>query len=616
MVTPVQASASCSAVNSGAFNLANTTLGASSSSILFGWFVGEQITLTLSSSDGNSRSDGFYHGSTFAAGTFGPLQTVTVPATGNVQITHTVVSSDLTNGIAVDPENNDSVSATCTPAPGPAVTGISPNTGPGGGGTSVTITGMGFVNVSTVSFGPNGATLTVNSATQITATAPAGSGTVDVTVTTTVGTSPTSSADQYTYTAVPTVTSVSPSVGRTAGGTIVTISGTNLNGATTVSFGGVSATINTDSATSITATSPAHSSGTVDVTVTTPGGTSATSAADKFSYFAPPTVTAISPTSGVTTGGTTVTITGANLNGATAVSFGGVAATINTDATNSITATSPAHSAGIVDVTVTTPGGISATSAADQFTYGVYRTWVSAMSGNDSNPCTINSPCLTFTGALANTIAGGEINVLSPGDYGPVTVTKAISIYNNSVGEGGLLASGANGNNSVGEGRLLASGANGIVIQAGAKDTVTLVGLDIDGLGSGSDGVQVLSAGEVQVLKCKIHDFTGNGVNMNSDVANSRVFIKDSIITKNVTGVAIQGNGVVNGGSIVNTVVDANTTNALLVNGAGNAVGVIQSLFTASPNGINLMNGGLAISIGQQNVVTGAGAFSSTVAYK
>jgi hypothetical protein len=75
-------------------------------------------------------------------------------------------------------------------------------------------------------------------------------------------------------------------------------------------------------------------------------------------------------------------------------------------------------------------------------------------------------------------------------------------------------------------------------------------------------------------------------------------------------------NGVANGGSIINTVVDGNTTNALLVNGAGNVGAVTQSLLTGSPNGINLVNGGSAISIGQTNVLTGSGTFSSTVVYK
>jgi len=601
MVTPVQASSSCSAVNSGAFNLTNTSLGASSSSILFAWAVGDQITLTLSSSDGISRIDGFYHGSTFAAGTFGALSTTTVPATGSVQIAYTVVSTDLTNGIAVDPENNDSVTATCTPGQVPTVTSISPTAGPDGGGTTVTITGTGFINVVGVSFGPTAAANTVNSTTQITATAPAGSGTVDVTVSTGAGTSATSSADQYTYIPVPTVTSVSPANGRTAGGTTVTIGGTNLNGATTVSFGGVSAAIISDTATSITATTPAHASGTVDVTVTTPaGGTSATSAADQFTYFAPPTVVSISPNAGQTAGGVTVTIIGTNFTGATGVNFGSNPATFTVNSTSQITATSPAASAGVVDVTVMTPGGRSATSASDQFTYGGYRTWVSAVSGDDLNPCTTTSPCLTFAGALANTIAGGEINVLSPGDYGPTTITKAISIYNNDVGEGGVLA----------------AGTNGIVVQAGATDTVILKGLDIEGLGTGQDGIKILTGLQVYVINCRVHDFSGNGINMTSSTSGARLLVKDSQILQNGTSNSnpltggININGTANAGIISDTHIDKNLNFAVQASGASNAVAVTRTELLGSPNGINLVSGGTSVCVGTSNHI--AGGFTCT----
>jgi hypothetical protein len=86
----------------------------------------------------------------------------------------------------------------------------------------------------------------------------------------------------------PTVTAVSPNGGAPAGGTSVTIAGANLTGASAVAFGGNAATqFTVNSATSITATSPAEAAGTVDVTVTTGNGTSATSAADRFTYASP-----------------------------------------------------------------------------------------------------------------------------------------------------------------------------------------------------------------------------------------------------------------------------------------------------------------------------------------
>jgi len=88
---------------------------------------------------------------------------------------------------------------------------------------------------------------------------------------------------------------VSPTAGPTGGGTTVTITGTGFTGASAVDFGATPATsftVNSD--TQITATSPAHSAGAVDITVVTPWATSATGSADQFTYVAPPTVTGVS----------------------------------------------------------------------------------------------------------------------------------------------------------------------------------------------------------------------------------------------------------------------------------------------------------------------------------
>ena len=171
----------------------------------------------------------------------------------------------------------------------PAVTGLNPATGTEAGGTPVTVSGTGFTGATIVDFGTQAATnLNVLSDTSIEVDSPAGSGTVDVTVTNPSGTSPTSSADQFTYTAVtaPAVTSLSPTSGTAAGGTPVTITGTGFTGATVVDFGTTPATdLNVLNDTSITVDSPAGT-GTVDVTVTTPAGTSPTTSADQFTYTA------------------------------------------------------------------------------------------------------------------------------------------------------------------------------------------------------------------------------------------------------------------------------------------------------------------------------------------
>src|ERR1044072_7107926 len=100
------------------------------------------------------------------------------------------------------------------------------------------------------------------------------------------------------------------------------------------------------------------------------------------------------------------------------------------------------------------------------------RTWVSGV-GDDANPCSRTAPCKTFAGAISKTAAQGEINVVDPGGFGGVTITQSISII--SVGF---------------EAGLLVSGTNGIIVNLpAATDRVLLQGLDIEGLGTGLNGV-------------------------------------------------------------------------------------------------------------------------------
>ncbi len=265
----------------------------------------------------------------------------------------------------------DTVPASFTAAP--TVSAVSPSSGPTSGGTAITITGTNFTGATTVLFGTVAATnLKVVSATQITVDSPAESaGLRNVFVETPGGKSAAGKDDLFTYVVPPTVTKVSPTSGPTTGGPLVTITGTNFTGATTVLFGTVAGTnLKVNSATQITVDSPAQSAGLRNVFVETPGGKSAAHEADWFTYVAPPTVTKVSPTSGPTTGGTLVTITGTNFTGATTVLFGTVAGTnLKVVSATQITVDSPAESAGLRNVFVETPGGKSAAGEADWFTY-------------------------------------------------------------------------------------------------------------------------------------------------------------------------------------------------------------------------------------------------------
>src|SRR5207245_6870406 len=125
-------------------------------------------------------------------------------------------------------------------------------------------------------------------------------------------------------------------------------------------------------ATHVNATTPAHAAGLADVVVTIGGQSSATNAGDQFTYLAPtPTVTAIDPTSGPTAGGTAITITGTSFDtGPATVTVGGTGATgVTVVSATQITATTPAHAAGLADVVVTIGGQSSAANPGDQFTY-------------------------------------------------------------------------------------------------------------------------------------------------------------------------------------------------------------------------------------------------------
>jgi hypothetical protein len=179
----------------------------------------------------------------------------------------------------------------------PTITSVSPDEGPNAGGQVVTITGTSLTGASEVHFGGTAVACTgsittckVESATEIKATTPSrAAGTVDVTATTGGGTSVTNPADHYTYVAAPAVTALNPAKGSTAGGNQVEIVGLRLAGATKVEFGGtvVNAPFAENTATRIKVIAPAHAAGTVNVRVTTVGGTSSNFPQDDYTYVVP-----------------------------------------------------------------------------------------------------------------------------------------------------------------------------------------------------------------------------------------------------------------------------------------------------------------------------------------
>ena len=161
---------------------------------------------------------------------------------------------------------------------------------------------------------------------------------------------------------VPTITSFTPTSGPV--GTSVTISGANFSGATAVTFNTVSASFIVTSDTAIQATVPAGVT-TGPLSVTTPGGTATSSNNFTVVSSAPPTIMSFTPASGPV--GTSVTISGTNFTGATAVTFNAVSASFTVTSATAIQATVPAG-ATTGPLSVTTPGGTATSTSTSVFT--------------------------------------------------------------------------------------------------------------------------------------------------------------------------------------------------------------------------------------------------------
>ncbi|MEN9916315.1 MAG: hypothetical protein RLY40_247, partial [Pseudomonadota bacterium] len=246
-----------------------------------------------------------------------------------------------------------------------SIIGINPNSGPAAGGNTVTITGSRFVDGLLVFFGGQLANaITILSPTTLTVEVPGIIGStapqpVDVVIKAPDGQQVTLT-NGYTYNSLPSITSIAPPLGPVVGGTLVTILGASFEGATRVTFGGVPGTnvAVSGGGTQLTVITPAGAAGAVDVVITAPNGK--VTAANGYTYIALPTVAGINPPSGPAGGGVPVTITGTGfVSGQSTVTFGGnagVVTSVSSDGTQ-LTVTTPAGTAGPVDVVVTTPGG-------------------------------------------------------------------------------------------------------------------------------------------------------------------------------------------------------------------------------------------------------------------
>ena len=254
------------------------------------------------------------------------------------------------------------------------------------------------------------------------------------------------------------------------------------------------------------------------------------------------------------------------------------------------------------------------------------RTWVSGV-GDDANPCSRTAPCKTFAGAISKTAAGGEIDVLDPGGFGNVTITKSIKI-----------------SAPPGYGSILNAGTSGVIVNAGATDVVTLQGIYFQGAATGANGIRFLNGGALIVQNCIIEgSLAGFGIDFSPSGA-STLDIVNTYITGNGTTATTTGGGIIvrpqggTGSAIVNLKGVRVVRNTFGIRGEGalaaaagvkitaidsdfinNGFGGVIALTTASPvaivlqrvtsanngsNGLNANGAGASIVFGG-SIVTG-----------
>jgi Domain of unknown function (DUF1929)/IPT/TIG domain len=284
----------------------------------------------------------------------------------------------------------------------------------------------------------------------------------------------------------PTVSSISPNSGTISGGTAVTINGTGFQSGATVKIGGTSATgVNVASSTSITATTAAHSAGSSSVVVTNTDGQSGT-LSNGYAYTNPaPTVTSISPTSGTTSGGTPVTITGTGfLSGATATFGGTAAAGVTVASSTSITAITPAHATGTVSVVITNTDSQSGT-LSNGFNYVVVNpaptvSSISPASGTSNGGTAVTITGTGFLSGARVTLGGTAATNVTVQNSTSITATSAVHpsgtvdvVVSNTDNQTGSLANGYTYTSSLGL-ELSPGDPNSATVNAGQTASYTL----------------------------------------------------------------------------------------------------------------------------------------------
>jgi hypothetical protein len=211
--------------------------------------------------------------------------------------------------------------------------------------------------------------------------------------------------------------------------------------------------------------------------------------------------------------------------------------------------------------------------------------------GNDSYPCSFGSPCRTFQAAHDAVAANGEITAIDSAGFGPVNISKSVTITSPP----GIEASIAAG-----------AGGSAIAVAAGSNDVVTLRGLTLNGGGSGGYGINFTAGAKLAVIDCVISNYTQYGILVKSSSAtNMLVLVTNTVVAETNQGIelitlgmgSIQGHfgGLTldNNTNSISLIADGGQTNAVIVNSqiwSNTQIGVYSSAKIGTENSVFLTN--------------------------
>ena len=220
--------------------------------------------------------------------------------------------------------------------------------------------------------------------------------------------------------------------------------------------------------------------------------------------------------------------------------------------------------------------------------------------GDDANPCTFLSPCRNFQQAVNVADAGGEVTAIDSAGFGPINITKAVTITSPDGVEAGIVAS---------------AGADAIDVDAGANDAIVLRGLTLNGLGVGAYGVRYNSGRSLTVINCVAQNFV-NGLQIQPTSGSISFAVTNTTVLNNGSaGINI----VTSFSPTVNGAIDhlVATGNSAAISGGGGGMAmdlaISNSILSKNIDGISV-GGGSAITVSIDNVTLNGNSGSAITA--